>query len=94
MQTKQPILSSPKVIKNYFLLYYSKTPKHTLQAIYQKALTLIESFIIDSCEDIASLQQIKELTHALGVRIEIGVNSDIKWLPELQALTTNRCVLL
>lgn len=180
MQTKRHTLSSPKVIKNYFLLYYADDSTKVLQEIYKKASLMLESFkgfyissdileqhqqllylaltkhsiefkrfegkrllknelidllntlsgffgvidyatlpkihkssieqdikeiakevnvifiesyIIESLEDLILLETIKQLAQALCVRIEIGIDCHKKWLPNLRTLTTNMCVL-
>ena len=180
MQTKLKRIAAPKVIKNYFLLYYSNDHQRVLQEIYAKAASLlesskgfyissdiftqeeqllylalakrgiewtqfvqkkllkrelfevmfslsqflgvvelsetktiqkksvvediqsiakdvnaifIESFSVESLEDLATLQTIRQLAQTLGIRIEIGIVCSKEWLQKLHALTSYICML-
>ncbi|NBK98426.1 MAG: hypothetical protein EOM50_10460 [Erysipelotrichia bacterium] len=54
----------------------------------------IESFRVNSTEDLTMLHTIKELAHELLVRIEIGIVCSQEWLNKTYALTSNICVLV
>lgn len=92
---KKELLECMKTMNNYFgVVEFSKVPAikkesfaEDIQAIAQDVdMIFIESFILQSQEDIKMAYAMKQLAQMLSIRIEIGLVCSKEWLEKLRTM--------